>query len=141
MIIKLDLQSEIPIYTQLMNQIIAGIARGELKPGETLPSVRSLASDIGINLHTVNKAYTLLKQEGFIQIHRKKGVVVNEYLPGITEVYQAKLQEQIKPLVTEAICRGMDEEQLTGMVHAIIDQMKSSSYANDNHTDDNATAE
>jgi len=140
-IIKLDLQSEIPIYTQLMNQIIAGIARGELKPGETLPSVRSLASDIGINLHTVNKAYTLLKQEGFIQIHRKKGVVVNEYLPGITEVYQAKLHEQIKPLVTEAICRGMDEEQLTGMVHAIIDQMKSGSYASESLTDDNATAE
>lgn len=86
MIIQLDMQSELPIYSQLVYQIIEGIASGELQPGEALPSVRNLAADIGVNLHTVNKAYTLLKQDGYILVHRQKGVVVNpDGMPGLTD--------------------------------------------------------
>ncbi|KPV60858.1 GntR family transcriptional regulator [Paenibacillus sp. A3] len=125
MIIKLDLQSETPIYAQLMNQILEGIASGALKPGEALPSVRSLASDIGINLHTVNKAYTLLKQEGFIQIHRQKGVVVQpDGMPQVTEAYKHKLREQLAPIAAEAICRGMREEELLGFIQGIFSDIK-----------------
>ncbi|MUT68628.1 GntR family transcriptional regulator [Paenibacillus sp. NEAU-GSW1] len=118
MIIELDLQSDIPIYTQLMDQIIEGIANGALQPGESLPSVRSLAADIGINLHTVNKAYTLLKQEGFIQVHRKKGVVVvdKNALPSTTEDYLSRVRKQLRPIAAEAICRGLSEEQLNEMI-------------------------
>lgn len=113
MIIQLDMQSELPIYTQLVNQIIEGIASGRLKPGEPLPSVRSLASDIGINLHTVNKAYTILKQEGFILVHRQRGVVINpDSMPEITEAYMGKMRGELRPIVAEAISRGMSREQL-----------------------------
>ena len=122
MIINLDMQSDIPIYTQLMNQIIEGIAHGDLLPGEALPSVRGLASDIGVNLHTVNKAYTLLKQEGFIQIHRQKGVVIQpDGMPDLTPEYELKQYNQLKPIIAEAICRGMTKEQLL----QITDQMYS----------------
>jgi len=90
--ITLDLESEEPIYTQLKYQIIAGIAKKELSPGEALPSVRSLAADLSINLHTVNKAYQQLKQEGFILIHRQKGVVVNpDGVPKANEAYWSEL--------------------------------------------------
>ncbi|MFF2483262.1 GntR family transcriptional regulator [Paenibacillus sp. NPDC058071] len=118
MIMELDLQSDVPIYTQLMEQIIEGIASGDLSPGEALPSVRSLAADIGINLHTVNKAYALLKQEGYIQIHRKKGVVVapRDELPPVTEAYKAKLNVQLRPLAAEAICRGLSQGELAEMI-------------------------
>lgn len=117
MIIQLDMQSDVPIYNQLMNQIIEGIASGSLKPGDPLPSVRSMASDIGINLHTVNKAYTLLKQEGFIQIHRQKGVVIQpDTMPGVTPEYQDKRDAYLKPIIAEAICRGITEEQLLQIV-------------------------
>ncbi|WMT41611.1 GntR family transcriptional regulator [Paenibacillus sp. D2_2] len=120
MIIQLDMQSELPIYTQLVNQIIEGIASGRLKPGEPLPSVRSLASDIGINLHTVNKAYTQLKQDGFIHIHRQKGVVINpDQMPGFTEPYKNKMRGELKPIVAEAICRGKSQEQLLQEVEQI----------------------
>ncbi|OAB42596.1 GntR family transcriptional regulator [Paenibacillus antarcticus] len=113
MIIQLDMQSDVPIYTQLMNQIIEGIARGDLKLGEALPSVRGLASDIGVNLHTVNKAYNLLKQEGFIQIHRQKGVVIQpDGMPEVTPEYELKQYNQLRPIIAEAICRGMTKEQL-----------------------------
>src|SRR5690625_6547452 len=78
MLIQLDFESEVPIYEQLKNEIIIGIAKKQLLPGERLPSVRTLASDIGINLHTVNKAYQQLKQEGYLLIHRQRGVVRSE---------------------------------------------------------------
>ncbi|THF76428.1 GntR family transcriptional regulator [Cohnella fermenti] len=111
MFIELDLQSETPLYTQLIDQLIEGIASGELKPGEPLPSVRSLAEDLGINLHTVNKSYNLLKQEGFLQVHRKKGVIVQpDGMPGVTQEFEEKLRRTLRSLAAETAVRGMTEE-------------------------------
>ncbi|PZD96375.1 GntR family transcriptional regulator [Paenibacillus sambharensis] len=111
MIIQLDLESDIPIYRQLVNQIIEGIATGLLNPGEQLPSVRSLAADLGINLHTVNKAYTHLKQEGFLQIHRQKGALIQPHsMPQADTPFKHKLMAEVRPLAAEAICRGMNED-------------------------------
>ena len=72
MVIEIDFQSDEALYTQLMNQIIMGIATSRLQEGDPLPSVRQLADTIGINMHTVNKAYSLLRQEGFVSIDRRK---------------------------------------------------------------------
>jgi len=120
LIIELDLQSEVPIYTQLVNQIIEGIASGRLQLGEPLPSVRSLASDIGVNLHTVNKAYTLLKQEGYIQVHRQRGVVVHpDGMPPVTESFADKQRSELRPIIAEAICRGMGKEQMLAVVESL----------------------
>lgn len=77
MILRIDFDSEIPIYVQVKNQVIEGIAKGEIEKDEELPSVRALAEDIGINMHTVNKAYNILKEEGYIKIDRRKGAVVS----------------------------------------------------------------
>lgn len=71
MIIELDMSSSTPIYVQLRNQIVKGIGKGELKTGEKLPTVRQLASDAGVNTMTVNKAYQILKNEGFIRTDRR----------------------------------------------------------------------
>ena len=71
MILSLDMSSDVPIYVQLRNQIVTGIGKGELKAGESLPSVRQMAQDAGINSMTVNKAYQILKAEGFIEISGK----------------------------------------------------------------------
>ncbi|MEK4059818.1 MULTISPECIES: GntR family transcriptional regulator [Paenibacillus] len=114
MFIELDLQSETPIYTQLVDQIVEGIASGALQPGDPLPSIRSLAEDLGINLHTVNKAYNLLKQEGLLQVHRKKGVIVQpDGMPGVTEAFEDKLRQQLRSLAATAAVRGMSEEAFT----------------------------
>lgn len=66
MIVEIDFNSEEALYIQLINQIIIGIATDQIREGDTLPSVRQLADNIGINMHTVNKAYSVLKQEGFL---------------------------------------------------------------------------
>ena len=66
MIIEIDFNSDEALYLQLRNQIIMGIATAQFHEGDSLPSVRQLADSIGINMHTVNKAYTVLKQEGYV---------------------------------------------------------------------------
>lgn len=110
--IKLNFESEEPIYTQLVQQIITSIAKKELLPGERLPSVRVMAADIGINLHTVNKAYQQLKQGGFILIHRQRGVVVNpDGTPQADETYKEELTKKLHPFIAESICRSMSEEE------------------------------
>ncbi|MGG0823758.1 GntR family transcriptional regulator [Paenibacillus turicensis] len=125
MIINLDMQSELPIYSQLVYQIIEGVASGELQLGEALPSVRNLAADIGVNLHTVNKAYTLLKQDGYIQIHRQKGVVVNpEGMPPITDDFLNKQRQELRPIIAEALCRGMSKEELGTVLSDIYEEIK-----------------
>lgn len=121
--IKLNFKSEKPIYTQLVEQIIAGIAKKELLPGERLPSVRSLAADIGINLHTVNKAYQELKQRGFLLIHRQRGVVIHPDGPTpADETYVSALKEELHPLIAESISRGISEEDFLHVCQQIYDQ-------------------
>lgn len=125
MLLQLDLQSEVPIYTQIVNGIVEGIARRQLLPGQSLPSVRNLASDLGINLHTVNKAYQILRQDGYVQINRKQGVVIGpEGLMLADAAYLLRLQASLKPLVAEAICRRLSLEQLQQETADIYRDMK-----------------
>ncbi|MHA6482709.1 GntR family transcriptional regulator [Paenibacillus sp. strain BS8-2] len=132
MLLEIDLQSDVPIYTQLVNAIVDGIARKRLRPGEPLPSVRSLASDLGINLHTVNKAYQILKQEGYVQINRKQGVVIHpDTMPPADEPYKLRLNEQLRPIIADAICRGLTKEQFDALCHDVFEDMKRGEHAND----------
>ena len=76
MLIEIDFNSEEAIYIQLRNQVILGIATANIHEGDSLPSVRQLAETIGVNMHTVNKAYNVLKQEGFITLDKRRGAVI-----------------------------------------------------------------
>lgn len=111
MLIKIDFQSDIPIYLQLKNQIVHGIANLELKGQESLPSVRQMAEDIGINLHTVNKAYNLLKDEGFVTIDRRKGTIINEIPIKASEDIKSDLKDKLKNIVVQAYILGISKEE------------------------------
>lgn len=76
MLLQLRFDSDIPIYQQIREQIVVGIADGRLPPGQQLPTIRALAAETGVNMMTVSKAYQLLKQEGYIQTDRRSGTVV-----------------------------------------------------------------
>ena len=84
MLLRLDFESSVPIYQQIRNQVVTGIASGRLAPGERLPTIRALAEEAGINMMTASKAYQLLKQEGYIRTDRRSGAVVCPR-PGGTE--------------------------------------------------------
>lgn len=117
MFLEIEFESEIPIYQQIKNQIIRGIALGHLKLGEDLPSVRQLAADIGINFHTVNKVYNQLKQEGWVVIHRKSGVIVNPDLNAQkTTAYINTLEELLNITTAEAYLRGVTKEEFMELI-------------------------
>src|SRR5699024_2721204 len=93
-----------------------------LIPGERLPSVRSLAKDIGVNMHTVNKAYQQLRQERFIHIHRQRGVVINpDGPPQADTLYMNKLSTTLHPIIAESICRGIDKGEFLNLTREIFD--------------------
>lgn len=110
MIIELNTSSDTPIYVQLRNQIVLGIGRGELKEGEGLPTVRQLAQDAGINVMTVNKAYGVLKAEGFIEIDRRQGAKVCTRQDFGAE-YKEKVEAELELLITETSLKGMKKEE------------------------------
>ena len=115
--IELNFSSEKPIYEQLYESIIKAMATSELKANESLPSVRALAEEIGINLHTVNKAYNLLKDEGYITVDRRKGAIVNK-LPIISsQVHQNALNDALSVLTAKAHLMGMDEAEFSKLCH------------------------
>lgn len=115
MIIILQDGSEVPVFKQIRNQIVMGISDGRLKPGEKLPTVRALAEEIGINSMTVNKAYQLLKQEGYIMTDRRNGVRVKESFSLKPEL-SAEAKEQLKQLISEARIRGISRDAFVEVV-------------------------
>lgn len=115
MVIILQDGSEVPVFKQIRNQIVMGISDGRLQPGEKLPTVRALAEEIGINSMTVNKAYQLLKQEGYIMTDRRNGARVRENF-GMTPELPFEAREQLKQLVSEARVRGVSQEEFMALV-------------------------
>lgn len=118
MIIKIDFNSSEAIYMQLRNQIVIGIAQDQIKSGESLPSVRQLADELGVNMHTVNKAYALLKSDGYLTLDRRKGAVVCvsvETKPKNLET----MNMGMRMMVAEAICKDISLAEM----HQIITDM------------------
>jgi GntR family transcriptional regulator len=111
MLLRIDFESEVPIYIQIKNAIVQGIARKELSPGDGLPSVRQLAEDIGVNMHTVNKAYGLLKAHEFITMDRRKGAIINGIENKASTEYIEELRKEIMDTAAEAFCKGMNENE------------------------------
>jgi len=123
MLLKLDFAQDTPIYLQIRNQIVLGIANGELKPGEKLPPIRTLAIETGVNTMTVNKAYQLLKQEGYLITDRRLGAMINparaaEQHPPLTE------HPGLKLLLSELYVDGVSREELLSACSRIYDELE-----------------
>ena len=111
MILKLDFASEVPIYLQIRNQIMLGVADGRLKPGDRLPTIRALADESGVNIMTVNKAYALLKSEGVIVADRRSGARIKEQRCSNRPVgLNEKTLSSLRLVIAEAKLSGMDRE-------------------------------
>jgi len=125
MVITLQLDSETPLYEQICNQIILGIATGRLAKDEKLPTVRQLASDLGINQMTVNKAYALLKQEGYIVIDRRHGAKINSHVQETpTPQQSARLEERLQLLIAQASIQGISPSGFAALCARIFSTMQ-----------------
>lgn len=117
MVIEIDFNSDEAIYMQLRNQIILGIASAQFEEGEVLPSVRQLADMIGINMHTVNKAYTVLKQDGFVKVDRRRGAVIALNVDKLRAIEE--MQNELHVVLAKGKCQGITREE----VHALVDDL------------------
>lgn len=121
MLIEIDFNSEEALYIQLCNQIIVGIATESLREGDSLPSVRQLADEIGINMHTVNKAYSVLKQEGFLRLDRRRGAVIALDMDKLRALEDMK--ENLTLLVARGICKNVGRNEVHSLVDQIFDEL------------------
>ena len=117
MVIEIDFNSDEALYLQLRNQIIMGIATAQFREGDSLPSVRQLADSIGINMHTVNKAYTVLKQEGYVKVDRRRGAVI-----AIDEDKArtlAELKQGLQVIIAKGSCKNISREEIHELIEEI----------------------
>ena len=132
MLIEIDFNSDEALYIQLRNQIIMGIATSQLTVGDSLPSVRQLADNIGINMHTVNKAYSVLRQEGYIKLDRRKGAVVAIDYDQV--VATGQIMTMLQSVLAEAICKDIQRDDIHAMVDEIYDEFERMACGDYNET-------
>ena len=120
MVLKIDFNSDEAIYIQLRNQIIMGIATEMIHEGDTLPSVRQMADHIGINMHTVNKSYSVLRQEGYVKLDRRRGAVVSLDVDKIEAM--ETLRSNLNVVLACGICKNITREEVHQLVDEIYDR-------------------
>lgn len=114
MIISVDSESAIPIYTQIYEQIVLAISNGSLVPGESLPSVRRMSEDIGVNIHTVNKSYAILRDEGYLKMSHRSGAAVSLLMPDKAVIIPV-LMDRLRQLSAQAAVHGIDMPSFSRM--------------------------
>lgn len=117
------LDAETPIYTQILRLVILGVSTGELEEGEALPPLRGLADALGVNLHTVRKAYLELAERGYIeQEERQKARIAP--LPLDPSSYPSPLQrEDLKVLLADGLNHGLSKEELRRLVDELLAEL------------------
>ncbi len=122
MLIKIDFNSDEAIYMQLRNQIIMGIATSAIREGDSLPSVRQMADTIGINMHTVNKAYAVLREEGIIQLDRRRGAVIAIDMNKLQAMEDMKCQ--LRVVLAKGRCKNITKEDVYELVDEIFEEYR-----------------
>lgn len=120
-VIEIDDSLETPIYAQIRLSVINGIRTGQLKRGDVLLSSRELAKSLGINYHTVNKAYDILIREGFLTRDRKKRTIVGSWNQREEKRYLKQWQDQEKSLIDEARARGISPGTILDLVKDVLE--------------------
>lgn len=116
MFLEIDFESEKPIYEQIRRGIIKSLSQNDLQYGETLPSVRQLASDIGVNLHTVNKAYKMLEEDGIIVMDRRFGSKIVDKTKDISESQKRKVKEELDFIIALAKVKNIEKSDLDRLI-------------------------
>ena len=119
MLIEVDFNSDEAIYVQLCNQIILGIATSVILEGDSLPSVRQLADMIGVNMHTVNKAYSVLKREGYISLDKRRGAVISLDIDKMEQLEE--MRNQLRIVLARGCCKNISRQEVHNLVDEIFD--------------------
>lgn len=121
--LNIDPRSETPIYQQITDQIRFMITSGDLRPGDQLPTVRTVAQESRINFNTVSRAYRILDQDGIISTQQGRGTYINEIATG--KESQATKQELFLDLARELVSKG---KHLGFTMDEIIEMIQKDNY-------------
>lgn len=116
MLIRIDPASDVPLYEQLAASIRAQIADGSVRAGERLPGARDLAGALGINLHTVLRGYSRLRDEGLLELRRGRGAVVAESAGAIVSADRARLITAVEAVQRVGRRLGLSSDDLTDLI-------------------------
>lgn len=122
MFIAIDPESRIPIYQQITDEIRTLIARGTLREGTPLPTVRQLAADLGVNLNTIATAYRVLQGEGLISIRHGAGAAVTSRRA--TESNHEDLRKSLRSTLAQLILAGLPRTEIISLVAAELRELK-----------------
>ena len=116
--IQVDFESGVPIYMQLVDRIKQMVVNGQLQPGQQLPTMRQLATDLRINYNTVGRAYLILDQEGVISTQQGRGTYVTSRLDEgqIQKLRMGKLRSMLGQVIREAHVLGYSREEIEWIV-------------------------
>ena len=131
--LQLDFHSGLPIYTQIVNQIQSQLVNGILKPGDQLPTVRSLASELRVNFNTVARAYRILDEARIISTQQGRGTYITEIPPPeVTEkLRKESLSELTQRYISEAYRLGFSEREVSQMVRDSLKLWKEAKHVKD----------
>lgn len=119
MFLEIDFGSDMPIYDQIRRAIIKALAKNELDFGQALPSVRQLAGDIGVNLHTVNKAYKMLEEDGIIVMDRRFGSRIVDKAYDMTGSQKEKIVEELEFITALSKVKNLKKDDLDELIRNI----------------------
>lgn len=122
-LITVDFSIEKPIYLQVVENIISLIAAGDLRTGARLPSSRRLSALLGVNYHTINKAYEMLIRQGILAMDRRKRVEVRKVVQANLERPDAAWINRQKALIEEAISKGILKDTLLSTISDIVESI------------------
>lgn len=114
MYLEIETNSGTPLYLQLMTQIKKAIVKKQVKSGDALPSVRALASDLGVNMHTVNKAYNLLVEEGILAKNQMGYTIRDSQKSDLTADMVEPLKQRLETLLIDAFVQGLSLDDTSG---------------------------
>jgi GntR family transcriptional regulator len=132
--LHLDFHSGLPIYTQIVNQIQSQLVNGILKPGDQLPTVRALASELRVNFNTIARAYRILDEERIISTQQGRGTYIAEIPPPETseKLRRESLAKLTQRFINEAFRLGFSEREISQMVKDRLKTGKESTDKNSN---------
>ena len=122
-LIKIDFDSEMPIYLQIYWQIVKMISDGILKQGSRLPSSRKLAIDLSVNYHTVNRAYDMLVERDFAHRNERKQTIIGQDNKNNGKFISEWLKDE-RLLISEAKATGFSSKSIIRLIERILDQDK-----------------
>lgn len=121
MYITIDERDRRPLYQQVVDEIKTLIARGELPVGSTLPPVRQVAADLGVNLNTVAFAYRQLQKEGLIRVRHGSGAQVISQV--LAQRDEEKAQERLRSVLADLLLSGLTRAEVQALVSDSLHQL------------------